>query len=131
MTTTPTDLRYSREHEWVRQAGDGTVVVGITYFAQEQLGDVIYVSLPAVGAEVKQHGTMGEAESVKAVSDLFSPLSGEVTEVNGALVDHPEVVNADPYGEGWMIRVRLADEGELAGLLTAPEYDAFVAAEGH
>jgi glycine cleavage system H protein len=74
---------------------------------------------------------MGEAESVKAVSDLFSPLSGEVTEVNGALVDHPEVVNADPYGEGWMIRVRLADEGELAGLLTAPEYDAFVAAEGH
>lgn len=131
MTTTPTDLRYTREHEWVRLADDGTAIVGITHFAQEELGDVIYVSLPEAGAQVQQHATMGEAESVKAVSDLFSPLSGEVTEVNSALVDHPEIVNQDPYGEGWMIRVRLADQGELAGLLTAQEYDAFVAAEGH
>jgi glycine cleavage system H protein len=131
MTTTPTDLRYTREHEWVLLADDGTALVGITHFAQEELGDVIYVSLPEAGSQVQQHETMGEAESVKAVSDLFSPVSGEVTEVNDALVDHPEIVNQDPYGEGWMIRVRLADQGELANLLTAQEYDAFVAAEGH
>jgi glycine cleavage system H protein len=131
MANTPAELAYTREHEWVRVAGDGTAVVGITHFAQDQLGEVIYVSLPAVGAQVKQHATMGEAESVKAVSDLFSPLSGEVLEVNSDLADHPEIVNEDPYGAGWLIRVRLADGSETDGLLSADEYDAFVASEAN
>ena len=131
MSTTPSALRYTREHEWIRTGDDGTATVGITFFAQEQLGDVIYVSLPETGVQVSQFGPMGEAESVKAVSDLFSPIGGEVVEVNGALEDHPELVNQDPYGEGWMIRVRVADQGELGNLLSAEEYDAYLAAEGH
>ena len=118
----PSDLRYTREHEWIRgEAGTGTV--GITDYAQDQLGDIVYVDLPAVGAQVSHMGKFGEIESVKAVSELFSPVSGEVVDVNVALADKPELVNESPYGEGWMIRVRLSDPGELDKLLSAEQYD--------
>ena len=104
----PEDLRYTREHEWVR-VEDGVGTVGITDYAQDQLGDIVYVKLPPVGTVVRQMEPFGEIESVKAVSDLFSPVSGEVVEVNAELEERPELVNLDPYGQGWMLRVRLAE----------------------
>ena len=121
----PGDLKYTKEHEWVRvDGGDGTV--GITDYAQDQLGDIVYVDLPGVGTQLTYLEKLGEIESVKAVSELFSPVSGEVVEVNGALRDKPELVNESPYGEGWMLRVRLSDPAELDNLLTAQQYDDYV-----
>jgi glycine cleavage system H protein len=122
----PTDRRYTKEHEWVCVQNDlGTV--GITDYAQDQLGDIVYVDLPAVGMQVKQLEKLGEIESVKAVSDLYSPVSGEVVEVNQGVNDKPELVNQSPYEEGWLVRVRLADPAELDNLLTAKQYDELIA----
>lgn len=120
----PGDRRYSKEHEWVVAHDDGTATVGVSDFAQQQLGDVVFVELPQVGAAVSQFGQMGEIESVKAVSDLFSPVSGEVVEVNRGAVDRPELVNSDPYDGGWLIKVRLSDAGELDNLMSAEAYDS-------
>ena len=122
----PGDLRYTKEHEWVRVDGD-EAVVGITEFAAHQLGDVVFVELPAVGRSLSQHATFGVVESVKAVSDLFAPVSGEVVAVNDALGGQPELVNSDPYGEGWMLRVRISDAGQLEGLLDAAAYEQLTA----
>ena len=130
MANVPADLRYTREHEWARQEG-GRVRVGITAFAQEQLGDVVFVELPKVGTRVRAHQTFGVVESVKAVSDLFAPVSGEVVEANAELAPKPEVVNQDPYGRGWMLVVAPADPKEWDQLLTAAQYEQFVAAGGH
>ena len=118
----PPDLRYTKEHEWVRIAGD-EATVGITEFAAHELGDVVFVELPAVGTQVEQHATFGVVESVKAVSDLFAPVSGEVLAINEALAETPELVNGDPYGEGWMIRLRMRDPAEPGVLLDAGAYD--------
>ena len=123
---TPTDRRYTKEHEWVR-VDDGVGTVGLTDYAQDQLGDIVFVDLPAPGTSVKQLDKLGEVESVKAVSDLYSPVSGEVVDVNEAVNDHPELVNESPFEEGWLVRVRLADAAELEALLTAEQYDALVA----
>lgn len=122
----PADLRYTKEHEWVRLDGDvGTV--GITDYAQDQLGDIVFVELPAAGTSVKQMDKFGEIESVKAVSELYSPVTGEVVEANGALASSPELVNDDSYGKGWMLRIRLSDPGEIEKLLSAQDYDDFIA----
>jgi len=118
----PADLRYTGEHEWVRSGGDGTVRVGITSYAQAALGDVVYVSLPAVGDSVAAGDACGEVESTKSVSDVYAPLSGEVTEVNAALDSAPELVNADPYGEGWMFSMRPADAAAVEALMDAETY---------
>ena len=120
----PTDRRYSKEHEWVQVDGD-TGTVGITDYAQDQLGDIVFVDLPAPGTAVKYMEKFGEIESVKAVSELFSPITGEVAEVNAALADNPQYVNDSPYTEGWMVKVRLGDPGELDKLMTAEQYDAY------
>jgi glycine cleavage system H protein len=130
MSNVPADLRYTREHEWARQEGE-RVRVGITHFAQEQLGDVVFVELPKAGARVRAHQTFGVVESVKAVSDLFAPVSGEVAEVNAELAQKPETVNQDPYGRGWMLAVTPADPKEWDQLLTAAQYEQFIAAGGH
>ncbi|GBD14789.1 Glycine cleavage system H protein [bacterium HR25] len=122
----PSDRRYTREHEWVK-VEDQVGTVGITDYAQDQLGDIVYVRLPEVGTQVRQMEPFGEIESVKAVSDLYAPVSGEVIEVNAALEERPELVNQSPYGEGWMIRVRLSDPSELDSLMTAEEYDRYTA----
>jgi glycine cleavage system H protein len=129
MATYPADLRYTREHEWARVDGS-RARVGITHFAQDQLGDVVFVELPKVGTRVRQMQTFGVVESVKAVSDLFSPLSGEVVEVNPGLVEHPEQVNRDPYGEGWLIVIALADPKELSALLSAADYEKYLETAG-
>jgi len=123
----PTDRKYSKEHEWLKIDGDAALI-GITDYAQDQLGDVVYVDLPQPATTLKQFEKMGEIESVKIVSDLFSPASGEVLEVNAQLVEKPELVNSDPHGAGWLLRVRLADAAELDKLLSPEEYDAFIAA---
>ncbi len=121
----PGDLRYSKDHEWVRIDGD-EAVVGITQFAADQLGDIVFVELPAVGRSLDRQATFGVVESVKAVSDLFAPLAGEVTGINEALADRPELVNSDPYGEGWMLRLRATDASEMDGLLDAGAYEQLV-----
>ena len=117
----PDDLAYSREHEWVRVDG-GRATIGITSFAADELGDIVFVELPEVGAALNQFATFGVVESVKAVSDLYAPISGEVVEVNDALRESPELLNADPFGEGWIARVELSDRGELDSLLDAAGY---------
>ena len=117
----PDDRRYSREHEWVRVEGS-TAVIGITSFAAEELGDIVYVELPAIGARLTQFAAFGVVESVKAVSDLFAPISGEVTEVNGELGASPELLNGGPFGAGWIAKVSLADASELDKLLDAGSY---------
>lgn len=119
----PDDLRYSKEHEWVR-AEDGRATIGITSFAADELGDIVFVELPELGAELSQFGTFGVVESVKAVSDLYAPVSGSVAEVNEALRDRPELLNTDPFGEGWIARVVLAAPGELDNLMDAEAYAA-------
>jgi glycine cleavage system H protein len=124
----PTDLRYHKEHEWVRIEGD-TAIIGISDFAQDQLGEVVYVDLPAAGDVLAAGDTFGEIESVKSVSELFSPVSGEVTEVNGELDSTPESVNSDPYGAGWMIKVAMSDPSEADGLMSVGEYESFLANE--
>jgi glycine cleavage system H protein len=118
----PPDLRYTKEHEWIRVEGD-EATVGITDFAAEQLGDIVFVELPEPGAALDQFATFGVVESVKAVSDLFAPIGGEIVERNETLADQPELVNQDPYGAGWMVRVRMADAEQLAELLDATAYD--------
>ena len=120
--------KFTRDHEWIDIDGD-VATVGITDYAQEQLGDVVYVDLPQPGAALVQFEKMGEIESVKAVSDLFSPVSGDVLATNNAVVEKPELVNTDPHGDGWLIEVRLTDATELDKLLTAADYDAFIANE--
>ena len=125
----PSELKYTKEHEWVRVDGD-TGTIGITDYAQDQLGDIVFVELPAVGAAISAAQKFGEIESVKAVSELFAPVSGEVTEANDGLADSPELVNDDPYGDGWLVKVRLSAAAELDGLLSADEYEAFIEAEG-
>jgi len=127
--TYPADLRYTKEHEWAKVDGK-RARVGITHFAQDQLGDVVFVELPKVGARVRHMETFGVVESVKAVSDLFSPLSGAVVEVNQGLADHPEQVNRDPYGAGWLIVVEMADPKELDALMSAADYEAFLKTAG-
>jgi glycine cleavage system H protein len=130
MANVPKDLKYTREHEWAKQEGD-RVRVGITAYAQEQLGDVVFVELPKVGAKVAATKNFGVVESVKAVSDLFAPVSGEVVEVNGELGQKPEIVNQDPYGKGWMLVVRASSKGEWDQLLTAQQYEELIAQGGH
>jgi glycine cleavage system H protein len=125
----PSDRRYTRDHEWIR-VQDGEGQVGITDYAQRQLGDVVFVELPEVGRELRQGETMGVVESVKSVADVYAPVSGQVVEVNEALRQHPEKVNASPYGEGWMVVVRLKDPQELEGLMSAQAYEAFLQEEG-
>ena len=129
MAASPDDRRYSKEHEWVKMNGD-VAAIGITDYAQEQLGDVVYVDLPEPGTTITQFEKMGEIESVKAVSELFTPVSGEVVRVNPVVVEKPETVNTDAHGDGWLIEVRLLDAGELDKLLSAAEYDALTANAG-
>jgi len=119
----PDDLKYSKEHEWVRMNGN-VAEVGVTVFAQESLGDVVYVDLPESGTEIGQFAKFGEIESVKAVSDLFSPVGGKIVEVNPEATDRPEVVNEEPYGSGWLIKVELSDMAQLDGLMDAASYEA-------
>jgi glycine cleavage system H protein len=117
----PDDLRYSKEHEWVRVEG-GRATIGITSFAADELGDIVFVELPELGADLRQFTTFGVVESVKAVSDLYAPISGRVVEINDALRDAPELVNGDAFGDGWMLRVELVDDGELDKLMDAAAY---------
>ncbi len=119
----PSELMYHKEHEWVRVDGD-VATIGITHFAQDQLGEVVYVDLPSDGDSVTADETFGEIESVKSVSELYAPVSGEIVEVNSALDDASETVNEDPYGEGWMIKVKMSDSSELDALMSAGDYEA-------
>ena len=123
----PGNLRYTDDHEWARPEADGTLTVGITHHAQEALGDVVFVDLPASGKTLAAKGTFGVVESVKTVSDLYAPCAGEVIAVNEALKDRPELVNHDCYGEGWIVKIRPAAGDALSGLKTADEYDAYLA----
>ena len=126
----PSDLKYTKSHEWIRVEGmAGTV--GVTDFAQQELGDIVFVEGPAQGASVSAGAAMGSVESVKAVSEVNSPVSGTVTQVNPELGDHPELLNTDPYGAGWLIKVTLTDAGELAGLMDADAYAKYVAESAH
>lgn len=130
MSKTPVELKYAASHEWVRVEGD-IAVVGITDHAQDALGDLVYIELPEVGDQVKAHDEAGVVESVKAASDIYAPVTGEVVEVNGELSDAPEIVNQHPYTDGWMYKIKIADPAELDDLLSAADYDAAVEAEGH
>ncbi len=124
----PAEYQYTREHEWVRIAG-ATATVGITHHAQDQLGDVVFVELPSVGTKLQAGGPFGAVESVKAVSDVYAPISGDVEAVNEALFDAPEKLNEDPHGEGWLVRLAVADSNELPQLMSAAQYAEYVAAE--
>jgi len=124
----PENYRYTREHEWIRAEG-GAGVIGITHHAQDKLGDIVFVELPAVGRKLAAQEAFGSVESVKAVSDIYSPVAGEVTEVNAALADHPEILNQDPHGAGWLIKIKLADPKAVDGLLSARDYEDFVRSE--
>ena len=126
----PEDLKYTREHEWLAVRG-GVATIGITHYAQSELGDIVYVELPAVGAAVVAGEDFGTVESVKAVSEIFAPASGEVLEVNTALSTTPETINKDPYGDGWMIRIKVAEQEEAAGLMTAAEYRKHIEEESN
>ena len=122
----PAQFKYSKDHEWIEVKG-GVATVGITDYAQHELGDVVFVELPAVGAKVTTGKTFGSVESVKAVSEIYAPASGEVTESNGALVKQPEAINTDPHGTGWLIKVKLANPAELGALMDASAYEAYIA----
>ena len=126
----PEDLKYTREHEWARREADGRVRVGITDFAQDALGDVVYVDVPEVGTEVRAGAPFGEVESTKSVSDVYSPVSGKVIERNAQLEERPELVNEDPYGEGWIVAIEIAGGSDLGKLLDADAYQRFVAEAG-
>ena len=128
MSNTPTDLKYATSHEWARLDGD-IITVGITDHAQEALGDLVFVALPEVGDSVNAGDEAGVVESVKAASDIYAPVSGEVVEINPALEDTPELINSDPYGEGWMYKIKVSDLAELDDMMSADEYDAQVSAE--
>ncbi|MDO7887460.1 glycine cleavage system protein GcvH [Hymenobacter cheonanensis] len=123
----PATLHYTKDHEWISLDGD-TATIGITDHAQRELGDIVYVDIDTVDKDIAQHDVFGTVEAVKTVSDLFSPISGTVLEVNAKLADAPETVNSDPYGEGWIIRMKVADQGEIAGLLSAQAYGELVGA---
>ncbi len=128
----PSDRKYSKEHEWAKVEDDGRIVVGITHFAQDQLGDIVFLDLPAPGTQVEQHKKLGEIESVKAVSDLFSSVGGKVVEVNRAAVDNPELVNKDPFEAGWLVKMASSNsDKEMKNLLTSEEYEAFLESEAH
>lgn len=127
MSDHPSDLKYTTEHEWVRAELDGTVTIGITFFAQDQLGDVVYLVLPDVGSSMEKGSKMGEVESVKSISDLFAPVSGEILEINKEAIDHPERINEDPHGAGWMVRVKPSNESEVDQLLSSDDYDKIIA----
>ena len=122
MSDLPEDLRYTKEHEWARSEENGSLTIGITHHAQESLGDITFVELPEVGSRFTEGEVFGVVESVKAASDLYFPLSGEISEVNEILVDSPEKVNEDPYGDGWMVRIRPTDSSESGGLLSPDQY---------
>jgi glycine cleavage system H protein len=126
MANVPADLLYTEEHEYLKRTDDGSYYVGITDYAQGELGDIVYVELPKVGDKFNRMDVFGTVEAVKAVSDLYSPISGEVVEVNSALADNPAIVNSDPYGEGWMVRLRVSSEGDLDQLLGANEYEKHI-----
>ena len=126
----PDGLRFTEDHEWARVEDDGTVTIGISWHAQDLLGDIVYVELPGEGESVDAEDEFGVVESVKAASDLYAPISGEVVEVNDALQDSPELVNESPYQEGWMLRVAPVDEDELQDLMDSSEYEAFLTKEG-
>ena len=126
----PDDLRYSKEHEWVRIEGD-VATIGITQFAQDQLGDVVFVELPERGASVRQHASLGVVESVKAASDVYAPVSGEVVERNVKVIESPELVNSSPYGDGWLVKVRMSDKAEAGALLDAAAYAKHTGGSAH
>lgn len=126
MSELPGDLLYTREHEWLRREDDGTVSIGVTDHAQSALGDLVYVELPEVGQDVEANGDMAVVESVKAASDVYSPIDGTVAAVNEALTDDPEIINSDPYGEGWIVRVTPAAEVDESELLTPDDYQALL-----
>lgn len=119
----PGELKYTSEHEWVRVDGADTVTVGITHYAQDSLGDIVFVSLPAAGTAVEAGQSCGEVESTKSVSDLYAPVSGEIVEVNAAVDANPEMINSAPYGDGWLMRIRLSEPEQVDGLLTASDYE--------
>ncbi len=122
----PDDLKYTKEHEWVRDNGDGTATVGITDFAQGELGDIVFVELEPEGSEFDQDEVFGTVEAVKTVSELFCPVAGEITEINENLEDEPELVNTDPYGKGWMVKIKVSDSSDLDSLLSVDEYKEIV-----
>jgi len=123
----PDDLKYTREHEWLRDNGDGTATIGITDFAQNELGDIVFVELEEEGFEFDQDDTFGTVEAVKTVSELYAPVDGEIAEINEQLEDEPELVNGDPYGEGWMIKIKVSDASQLDDLMSAEEYQEIIA----
>ncbi|KAA6185826.1 glycine cleavage system protein GcvH [Thiohalocapsa marina] len=129
MSNIPADLKYTDSHEWIKDNGDGTATIGITDHAQEALGDLVFVELPEAGRQLAAKDACAVVESVKAASDIYSPVGGEVVEVNPLLEDAPETINSDPYGDGWIFRLKLADASELAGQLDAAAYEATLAAE--
>jgi glycine cleavage system H protein len=127
----PTDRLYSSDHEWVKDNGDGTAIIGITDHAQEMLTDIVFVELPQIGKKVAKSEPVAVVESVKSVSDVYSPVSGEVLDVNSKLEDTPELINSDAFGEGWIVKIRLSDASELKSLLNAADYEKFVKEEKH
>lgn len=131
MSNIPKDLKYTKSHEWVKPNADGSVTVGITHHAQDLMGDMVFVDLPTAGIQVTSGKECGVVESVKAASDVYAPVSGEIVEANAALSDSPETVNKDPYGSGWMFRLKPANKAEVDALLDAKAYEALVASEKH
>jgi len=127
MSTIPTELKYTKEHEWIRDNGDGTATVGITDFAQGELGDIVFVDIQAVGSNIGRDATFGTIEAVKTVSDLFMPVDAEILEINPNLDGDPELVNKDPYGEGWLVTINVTHPGQLAELLDAAHYQQIIA----
>jgi glycine cleavage system H protein len=127
MSTIPSELKYTKEHEWIRDNGDGTATVGITDFAQGELGDIVFVDISSLNEDVDKDGSFGTIEAVKTVSELFMPVSGTVVEVNDALENDPELVNNDPYGDGWLVKIKLSDPSQLAALLDAEAYGQIIA----
>lgn len=127
MSTIPAELKYTKEHEWIRDNGDGTATVGITDFAQGELGDIVFVDIQAVGSSIQRDATFGTIEAVKTVSDLFMPIDAEILEINPNLDGDPELVNKDPYGEGWLVVIKINQSGQLAELLDASSYENIIA----
>ncbi len=123
----PDNIRYTKEHEWIRDNGDGTATVGITDFAQGELGDIVFVELNDEGMELEQDDSFGTVEAVKTVSDLYAPVAGSIAEINEELEEHPELVNDDPYGKGWMIKMKVKDAGEIQKLMSSEDYQEIVA----
>jgi glycine cleavage system H protein len=131
MSNIPKDLKYTKSHEWVKPNADGSVTVGITHHAQDLMGDMVFVDLPTAGTQVTSGKECGVVESVKAASDVYAPVNGEIVEANAALADSPETVNKDPYGSGWMFRLKPANKAEVDALLDAKAYEALVVSEKH